>query len=59
MHAREVGRKRPKILPFKGEREVHSKTKWMRVCCGIDSGRERKRYTCLEVVKGEYIWPEG
>ena len=59
MHTREVSRKRPKVLPFKWEREVHSKTKWMRVCRGIDSGRERKCYTCSEVVEGESIWPEG
>ena len=34
MHAREVNSKRPKVLPFKGEREVHKRTKWMRVVMG-------------------------
>ena len=34
MHAREVSRKRPKVLSFKGEREVHKRTKWMRVVVG-------------------------
>ena len=34
MHAREVSRKRSKVLPFKGGREVHRRTKWMRVVMG-------------------------
>ena len=59
MHAREVGRKRPKVLPFKGERKVHGKMKWLRVCCEIGSGRERKHYTCSEVVEVEPIWQKG
>lgn len=42
MHAREVSRKKPKVLPFKGERVVHRRTKWMRVCRGIHIGRKRK-----------------
>ena len=34
MHAREVSRKRSKVLPFKGERKVHKRTKWMKVGVG-------------------------
>ena len=30
----EVNRKRHKVLPLKGEREVHKRTKWMRVVMG-------------------------
>ena len=59
MHAREVSRKRSKVLPFKGERKVHGIMKLVTVCCEIGSGRERKHYTCSEVVEVEPIRQKG
>ena len=32
MHARWIGRKRPKVLPFKQEREAHGRIEWIGVC---------------------------
>ena len=43
MQARWIGRERPKVLPFKWERDAHGRIEWIRVFHGISSGRERKR----------------
>ena len=32
MHARWIGRERPKVLPFQWEREAHGRIEWIRVC---------------------------
>lgn len=53
MHSREVGKKRPKVIPFKGMRKVHGKMKWKRICHGIRTSREKKHCTRSEVVEVE------
>ena len=42
MHAREISRERPKILPIKRERKIYGRIKWIRICRGMGSGRGRK-----------------
>ena len=32
MHARWIGRERPKVLSFKWKREAHDRIEWIRVC---------------------------
>ena len=42
MHAIKIGRKKPKTLSIE-MREIDShRTKWIRICHEINSGRERK-----------------
>lgn len=53
MHSREVYKKRPKVIPFKGMRKVHGKMKWKRICHGIRTSREKKHCTRSEVVEVE------
>ena len=44
MHARKIGKERPKVVPVgKRERKTHGRIKWIRICCGTGSGRERKK----------------
>ena len=43
MHARKIGKERPRVVPVgKRERKTHGRIKWIRICCGTGSGRERK-----------------
>ena len=47
LHAIEIGKERPKALPIgmrerERERKTHGRTKWIRVCHEMSSGRKRK-----------------
>jgi len=42
-----------KLYPLRREGKTYGKTKWIRICRRMDSGRERKHWACLGVVEAK------